>query len=191
MDKVINLEKESLPGFAEELMKVCGADVRPCVQCKKCSAGCPVSFAMDILPHRIIHMVQLGLKEDVLTSSTIWVCASCETCTTRCPNDVDIAGVMDGLRQMALREGKARTEKSVRVFQEEFLKSLEKFGRVHELGLVGVFKLRTGRLFEDMRVGLNAIKKGKMSVLPHKSGGAEKVREIFKKLHSGKRGSSG
>ncbi len=55
---------------------------------------------MDILPHRLIRAVHLGLKDEVIKSRTIWTCASCETCSTRCPNGIDIAHVMDAARQI-------------------------------------------------------------------------------------------
>jgi CO dehydrogenase/acetyl-CoA synthase alpha subunit len=55
---------------------------------------CPVAFAMDYKPNQICRW-SLGMKERVLSSKTIWVCASCYTCSTRCPNDIDIAKVMD------------------------------------------------------------------------------------------------
>ena len=76
-----------------------GQKVRHCYQCKKCSAGCPVAFTMDILPHEVMKLVQYGQSDRLLECSTVWLCASCETCSTRCPNDIDIAGVMDGLRE--------------------------------------------------------------------------------------------
>ena len=82
-----------------------GLNIQDCYQCQKCSAGCPVAFAMDYKPNQVMQMVLLGMKERVLSCKTIWVCASCYTCSTRCPNDIDIAGVMDWLRQSALREG--------------------------------------------------------------------------------------
>ena len=88
-----------------------GIQVQDCYQCQKCSAGCPVAFAMDYKPNQIMQMVSLGMKDRVLSSKTIWVCASCYTCSTRCPNDIDIAKVMDWLRQTALREGVAPAEK--------------------------------------------------------------------------------
>ncbi|MBW1768645.1 MAG: hypothetical protein JRJ65_16565 [Deltaproteobacteria bacterium] len=62
-----------------EVEKNSGVKVSACYQCKKCSAGCPVTFAMDYLPNQMLHMIQIGLKEEVLKSATIWVCASCET----------------------------------------------------------------------------------------------------------------
>jgi Fe-S oxidoreductase len=44
-------------------------------------------------------------REDrLLSSHDIWLCASCETCGTRCPNEIDISRVMDALRGLALAE---------------------------------------------------------------------------------------
>ena len=102
--------------FAEEK----GIHVQDCYQCQKCSVGCPVVFAMDYKPNQIMQMVSLGMKERVLNCHTIWVCASCYTCSTRCPNDIDIAGVMDRLRQAALREGWSRPKKTFRFFMPPF-----------------------------------------------------------------------
>ena len=77
--------------------------IRSCFLCRKCSGGCPLTFAMDILPHHIIRLALLGQEEQVLGSETIWVCSACQTCTTRCPNGVDIAGVMDWQKEEAVR----------------------------------------------------------------------------------------
>ena len=77
--------------FRDRVVESVGEEIFACYQCYKCSAGCPVSFAMDILPHQVIRSVLFGQKKKVLSSKTIWICASCETCTTRCPNEIDIA----------------------------------------------------------------------------------------------------
>ena len=91
--------------FLEEVIDVSKVDIRACYQCRKCSAGCPVVSAMDILPNQIIRQIQYGRREKVLTSGSIWICASCHTCSVRCPNDIDFAQVMDSLRHIALRSG--------------------------------------------------------------------------------------
>ncbi|MHC4680967.1 MAG: 4Fe-4S dicluster domain-containing protein [Planctomycetota bacterium] len=71
-----------------------------CYQYRKCAAGCPVSRAMDHAPAQL--SMRLGMDDFVLNSKTMWLCASCETCATRCPQDVDIAEVMDALKITAL-----------------------------------------------------------------------------------------
>lgn len=62
-----------------------------------------MSFAMDFLPNQIIRLVQLGLEEDIVRSKTVWICASCFTCTVRCPRGVDLAKVMEAVRLVTLR----------------------------------------------------------------------------------------
>jgi len=167
--------------FADQVRRLGDADVNTCYQCKKCSAGCPVAFAMDYLPHQVIHMLQMGFRDQVLRCSTIWVCASCETCTTRCPNEVDIARVMDTLRQMALEEKVPEVEREIHIFHDQFLRSIRAYGRVFELGLIGLFKLRTGHLFDDILMGWKMFRKGKLSLLPHRIRERGKVRQILER----------
>jgi heterodisulfide reductase subunit C len=50
-------------------------------------------------------MATLGLKDRVLKSNTLWLCAACFTCTDRCPQDVEVASVIRVLRNLAAEEG--------------------------------------------------------------------------------------
>jgi heterodisulfide reductase subunit C2 len=97
--------------FVQQVEEISGQDLLSCNQCGKCSAGCPVVAAMDLLPSQVIRMAQLGM-EDVLESNTIWICASCLTCATRCPKGVDLPRLMEALRQIALRQGAAELDLS-------------------------------------------------------------------------------
>ena len=91
---------------------ISGQNVLACYQCGKCSAGCPMVSLMDLLPNQIIRLVQLGQVSDVLNSKTIWLCASCFTCTSRCPKGVDLAKVMEALRLLLLRKSTNYVEPS-------------------------------------------------------------------------------
>ncbi len=71
----------------------------------------------------------------------------------------------DALRALSLREGLAAASTAVPVFNEAFLRSVRKRGRVHELGLMAVFKLRTRRLFEDLDKAPMMLRKGKLPLL--------------------------
>jgi heterodisulfide reductase subunit C len=90
--------------FVKQVEDMSGQNLLACNQCGKCSSGCPVAFALDLLPNQIIRMTQLGL-EDVLQAQSIWTCASCLTCVSRCPKGVDLPRVMEALRQIAMERG--------------------------------------------------------------------------------------
>ncbi len=89
--------------FKDRVTELSGENVDLCFQCGACSSGCPMTQEMDLLPSKIIRMVQLGLEE-TLESNTIWVCTTCFNCEVRCPRGIDIANVMEALRQLVLRK---------------------------------------------------------------------------------------
>ena len=90
--------------FVKKVAEISGQDLLSCNQCGKCSAGCPMCFAMDWLPNQIIRLAQLGLEEDIAASKTVWLCAACLTCTVRCPRGVDLGRVMEAIRLITLRK---------------------------------------------------------------------------------------
>ncbi len=167
--------------FYHEVKAGSQTNIDLCYQCFTCSLGCPVAFAMDYLPNQIVRMVQLGLKQQVLGSSTIWLCASCEACATRCPNDVELLRLMDTLREMALREGLAEREKVVTTFHQVFLENIRRWGKQNELPLIIQLKIKTRDFFSDLGSGTRMLLKGRLKLLPLRLRDLEGVRAIFQK----------
>ncbi len=127
--------------------------LQDCYQCGKCTAGCPVSRRMDIKPNQLIRLLQLGQADKALESESIWLCVSCQTCTTRCPKRVDCAAVMDALRQRSLEGGETSpTQRRTVIFQKEFLANIRRYGRLNELELIGCFKSKS--FLSDGRIAL-------------------------------------
>ena len=178
------------------MVEAVGDELFACYQCYKCSTGCPLAFAMDILPHQIIRSVVFGQKEKVLSSKTIWMCASCETCTTRCPNEIDIAKVMDVLRQIQMESGKLANQPRVPIFHNAFLDSIKKTGRIHELSMLQAYsrksgdlkeKLKTGEWKNDVRLGSKMFLRGKLKIIPPRCAGVKEVRKIFEEARGHKK----
>lgn len=168
--------------FLEEVNeRIDGVPLQRCYHCRKCSAGCPVASYMDHNPNKVIKMIQNGRRDEVLNSSTIWLCLSCETCVTRCPNEVDIARMMDTLREMAIEAGIAAREKNVLKFHESFLANIRTFGRINEPLLMVQYKIKSGDLFSDMLLGADMFAKGKLSLLSPRTKDMKSVQKIFDK----------
>ncbi|RLE03574.1 MAG: disulfide reductase [Candidatus Aminicenantes bacterium] len=101
----INISRKNInDSFVAKIQELSGQNLLACYQCGKCSAGCPAVSDMDLLPNQIIRYAQLGLKDELLHSKSIWVCASCMTCNVRCPRGIKIAEVIEAIRQILLRK---------------------------------------------------------------------------------------
>jgi heterodisulfide reductase subunit C2 len=115
--------------------------VEDCYQCGKCTAGCPLADVMDLMPNQIIRLAQMGEIGRAVSCGAIWLCVACQTCTERCPKNVDIAGVMDACRQLSAESGNVNENVRLTIlFQQAFLDNIKRNGRLNELELVGQFK---------------------------------------------------
>jgi heterodisulfide reductase subunit C len=110
------------PKFKYELLKIHGSEkILKCFQCGTCTSDCPVArYSDSYRPRTLIHMAQLGLKDRVLNSDTLWLCAACFTCTDRCPQDVEVANVIRVFRNLAVEKGCIPV-----VFKEQIASGLE------------------------------------------------------------------
>lgn len=165
------VERNSLrPRLLQAVEHLSGQDVKECYQCGKCTAGCPIAADMDMPPNQVIRLLQLGLVERAFNSSTAWLCASCETCTTRCPREVDLAAVMDAVRNVALREGIRPPERAVSFFNRVFLSIIKRYGRVFEMELIGTFNTGTFNFFKDVTKAPKLLLKGRLKFWPSLAG---------------------
>jgi heterodisulfide reductase subunit C2 len=159
-----------------------GVRVQDCYQCGKCSAGCPLAAHMDLMPRQVMRAVQLGQADMALGSSAIWLCASCQTCSARCPMEIDIARVMENLRQIARARGLKPAEPAVAQAYSLMLESIKRLGRLYEPGVVVGLNLVTGKpLANVFDIAMPMLAKGKVSIMPSRAGGGD-IRRIFTAL---------
>ena len=186
MSTTVNLSKvqEEHSDFVERLRKLSGQDVRKCYQCGKCSAGCAVHNCggMDVSPNRIMRMAQLSMEKEVLRTKTIWTCVVCSTCTARCPRDIDIARVMDGLRIMAYKKGITRYAGDAAVFHEKFMNNLKTFGRMYELLFIVDYSMTTFYALKLLDVAPQTLLKGNLPFFPSKLKNPGQIREIMENI---------
>jgi len=170
--------------WKQEVERRLGHKVAECYQCGKCSAGCPVAYEMFHPIHAMVRLVQLGRRDEALASRSQWVCVACEACSTRCPKDVDPARLMTVLREMAQEEGCVNANESdIYDFHQSFLSSVRMFGRVYEMGLVSLYKLKSPikRGPQDMVTGLQMMRRGKPGFLPHRIQNVAAIRRIYER----------
>ncbi|HOP79662.1 MAG TPA: 4Fe-4S dicluster domain-containing protein [Armatimonadota bacterium] len=179
---IVVFGSETNPSFYTEVQEICGENALQCYQCGECTAGCPAAFAMELSPNKVMRMVQLGCEKEVLESATIWLCAGCETCATRCPKGLSVAKVMDACREIAGKKGIKSSEPGVSAFHEVFLAGVRQNGRVFEPLMIALHKVKSRNLFQDVPLGMKMFAKGKLPLVPSRIKGLEEVKKIFKKM---------
>ncbi|MEE8365548.1 MAG: heterodisulfide reductase-related iron-sulfur binding cluster [Gammaproteobacteria bacterium] len=152
--------------LSEVVREATGDNVFKCYQCIKCTSGCPLADQFDLTPNQVMRSVQLN-DLAVLQSRSIWLCASCHTCTTRCPQQIDVTGVMDALRIESRKRGVKPAVAEIAKFNKIFMRSVKIFGRVYELGLMASFNMALRQPFRDLKLGRRMFARGKLSFWPH------------------------
>jgi len=185
MESQISHHKNTTQDLGSVLKQSISVDVQKCYQCGKCSAGCPLCSEMDYSPNYIMRMLQTSdpvLEEKVLRSLTIWLCLSCEMCYSRCPMSIDIPKIMDFLREKSL-QGKMTNPgaKKIIAFHKSFLKTIEKTGRLYEMGLIAGYKSKIFDLMQDIKLAPAMIAKGKLHMLPELIKDRKGMSDIFSK----------
>lgn len=168
-------------GVSEEVARESGVNHQRCFHCGTCANACPFLPAMDYAPHVILRLLHMGLWRDALSSSTIWVCVGCQTCSAACPMSINIPLVMEALRQMALDLETPVPEPDILTFHRELLNSIERHGRTHKLEIMMRFKLSSGHWLSDVDLGIKMMAKRKLDLRPSKIEALDEVRRCFKK----------
>ena len=170
--------------FLDQVMERSGQNLLRCLQCGKCSGGCPITTDTVGGPRRLIARILGGMQKEALHDPTWWYCVSCGTCATRCPVEINMYEVSTALCEMATEQGIEASEPGIHMFEELFLKSVEKNGRLREINMVMEFNMRSLRPFADAAIGAKMARKGVISPMGilRRSQRDEKVTEIFNKI---------
>jgi heterodisulfide reductase subunit C len=157
--------------FLEQVKYVPGGErINRCIQCGTCTGSCPVSYAMDISPRQLVALFRAGEMERIMKSSTIWICASCYACTTRCPSGIKITDVIYAFKRTAMEKGLPTDAPQVQRLAKIFTKVLTRYGRLHEGSLIAEYQLRTNplKLFGFLPLGMKMFSTKRIGILPHR-----------------------
>jgi heterodisulfide reductase subunit C len=181
-------KNKSARGILQQVQEISGVDLSVCYQCKKCTSGGPVSSVVECPPSERRRRRHLGAGDELLHSDILWMCVSCETCSTRCPMGIDVAAVVDALRKLAVQRGAAKPEGNVPLFNRAFLKTVEVFGRTYDIAMIAGYKLGSDKLMADTEKFPTLLKKRKIALLPPRGAERKTVRRIFKKTKEDRAG---
>jgi heterodisulfide reductase subunit C len=177
---LIRYNAQEAGAFREGLLKRVKADVSACYQCGNCTAGCPAAFTFDYAPNQVMRMLQGGLVDEVLASRSVQLCLQCLTCTARCPRNIDIAGIFEDLKTIAVLRDLDGGE-NAQVFNRLFLENIAMWGRLSEAMFLLRYNLAIKRPLNDADLGMPMITKGKIDPIPKRAKGADEVSRIYKK----------
>lgn len=163
-----------------DVANISGVDVRSCLQCKKCTNGCPVARLGNMSPSEIIRRLQLDIGDSVLGSDLVWMCVSCELCFSRCPMHINMGAVMDALRIIAVKKNNARQKGNIPLFDRLFLKTVRLFGRTYDLGMIAAYKAGTSSYLQDTEKFPMMLSKRKIALFPSFKADKKYLKRIFK-----------
>lgn len=162
-----------------------GERIKNCIQCGTCTGTCPVSYTMDITPRQTVAMFRAGLIDEILKSRTIWICASCYSCTVRCPQDIRVTDLLYALKRLAMEKKIYPDDFPVHALSNAFIGNVYKYGRNFEMGLGATYFLKTDpkKLFASAGFGLSMLKRGRMSIRPSVIKKVHEVRAIINRAN--------
>ena len=153
--------------LAQRIQDELGENVYLCYQCVKCTSGCPVGQFFDWQPNQIMRALQLGQEDIALEAQTPWLCAACQTCSTRCPQGIDIAAIMEFLTREALERGIEPPVPEVARFNKAFMREVRLWGRAYEPGMMVEMMVQDpGSAFDDLPLYVKMLQKRKVGFLP-------------------------
>ena len=170
--------------FLEQVNDIpAGERIKRCIQCGTCTGSCPVSYAMDISPRELIALFRAGEMERIMKSRTIWICASCYACTTRCPAGIKITDTIYALKRTAMEKDMESIAPQVQILANLFIENLMSYGRLHEGTLIRKYytKVNPAKFMSLIPLGKKMWKTKRIAIMPAKIKARESLSRIIKK----------
>lgn len=172
--------------FIDEVAATPGGEhIRSCIQCGICSGACPAANEMEYPPRKIIAMIRAGMRDEVLSSSSMWHCLSCYLCTVRCPRGVKPTDIAHTLEYLAYQHGFRVKGTTTPVMYRNFVSSIKGNGRVHEVGIMLRYYLTTNPMaaLKVLPVGLSLFFHKRLPLAPRRVKGRKDLSKIIQKFN--------
>ena len=174
-----------MKSFVDEVAATLGGEhIHACIQCGICTASCPVASEMEYPPRKIIAMIRAGMRDEVLSSSSMWYCLSCHLCGCRCPRKVKPTELAHALESLAVQHGYRVKKTYTPAMYRSFVNSIRANGRVHEFGMMLRFYLLANPLaaLKMLPLGLKLLLHRRMPLIPERAKGKEDLSRIIQKF---------
>ena len=171
--------------FLDEVKATPGGEhILACIQCGTCTGSCPMAANMEYPPRKIIAMIRAGMRDEVLSSNSMWFCLSCYMCTARCPRGVKPTEIAHALESLANQRGFRIGGTSTPKLYRSFVGSIKGNGRVHEFGMMLKYYLLTNPLaaLKLWKVGLQLFLHRRMPLMPTRIKGKDDLSRIIQKF---------
>jgi heterodisulfide reductase subunit C len=133
---------------------------------------------MDLKTSQVMHSIRLNREDVVLNCRAIWLCVGCETCSARCPQQVEPADVMNAARILALRNGIKPSIREVGIYYNAFVTSMWLNGKIHDISVVAATALLTGNIIHEIPLVLKLLVRGRVKLPPIPFSGSAGYRKV-------------
>lgn len=174
-----------MKSFLDEVAATPGGEhIKACIQCGICTGSCPAAKEMEYPPRKMIALIRAGMRDEVLSSASMWHCLSCHLCGCRCPRGVKPSDLAHALTSLAARHGYQVKKTTTPAMYRSFVSSIKSNGRVHEFGIMLRYFLITNPLaaLKMLPVGLKLFLHRRLPLKPQRAKGKADLDKIIKKF---------
>jgi heterodisulfide reductase subunit C len=153
--------------FIQEISSMPGGEkINLCIQCGTCSASCPNANKMDYTPRELIAMARAGMREEVLSSNSMWLCLSCYMCTVRCPRGIVPTYIMHALEHLAMRHHVSSPRTRTPILYKTFSNTVHAAGHIPRFGCMARFYIRVNPFgaLKNASVAFALLRHGRMPI---------------------------
>jgi heterodisulfide reductase subunit C len=157
-----------------------GQTIDKCIQCGTCSGSCPSSGAMEYGPREVIAALRAGMLDRVLKSNTVWLCASCYSCSVRCPAKIPFTDVMYELKRLGVKHKLCPSRTASAIMSHAFMEVVNHHGRNAETKLIRKYYMRLNpfQILGQLKLTWRLFTRGRLAFFPYTIKGIDGFRQM-------------